>query len=109
MSSQFPTQFENVRVQCKANIYFDGKVVSHSIFFADGSKKTIGVMLPGTFDFKTAGPERMEITAGSCRVRIGDAKDFQIVTAGSDFRIAGNSSFVVVVDQGSAEYICSFE
>ncbi|HVM95844.1 MAG TPA: pyrimidine/purine nucleoside phosphorylase [Candidatus Acidoferrales bacterium] len=109
MAAQSPAQFENVRVQCKANIYFDGKVVSHSIFFADGTKKTIGIIFPGSFEFKTDGAECMEITAGTCRVRIGNEKIWQSFAAGDLFKVAANSSFEIAVDNETVEYVCSFE
>jgi uncharacterized protein YaiE (UPF0345 family) len=104
-----PERFENVSIVTKANVYFDGKVVSHSVFFTDGSKKTIGLIYPGTFTFDTAAAERMDIVAGTCRVRIAGAEQWTTYTAGGSFRVAANSSFEIAVDQGMAEYICSFE
>ena len=63
------SQFDNVSVIKKSNIYFDGKCVSHTVMFADGSRKTIGVIFPSTLTFNTGAPERMEIVGGRCRVR----------------------------------------
>ncbi|MDP9109132.1 MAG: pyrimidine/purine nucleoside phosphorylase, partial [Pseudomonadota bacterium] len=63
-------QFENVTVQKKANVYFDGKCVSYTVHFADGSKKTLGVIFPSSLRFTTGAAERMELLAGSCRVRV---------------------------------------
>ena len=60
--------FENVTVHAKANIYFDGKVVSHSIALEDGTKKTLGVIYPGSYHFNTEQAEKMEIIAGNCKV-----------------------------------------
>lgn len=102
-------QFENVSVVCKANIYFDGKVVSHTIFFQDGSKKTLGLIYPGSYTFNTGAPEKMEIIAGSCRAKIAGEDNWTTYDAGTFFRIAGNSSFEITVEDGIAEYICSFE
>ena len=65
-----PTEFKNVTAVTKANIYFDGKVVSHSILFADQSKKTLGLIYAGDFHFGTDKAERMEIVAGSCTVKL---------------------------------------
>jgi purine/pyrimidine-nucleoside phosphorylase len=61
-------QFSNVTALAKANVYFDGKVVSHTILFADGSKKTLGLIYPGSYHFGTDKAERMEIVAGDCQV-----------------------------------------
>jgi uncharacterized protein YaiE (UPF0345 family) len=101
-------QFDNVSVVCKANIYFDGKVVSHSVLFPDQSKKSVGIIYPGQFTFNTAVPELMEITAGTCRVRLKGEKDWKPYTAGTAFRVAGQSAFDIAVDSGLVEYICSF-
>jgi uncharacterized protein YaiE (UPF0345 family) len=104
-----PIRFDHVSVICKANIYFDGKVVSHSVLFADGSKKTIGLIYPGAFRFDTGVAERMEIIAGDCQVRIAGEPDWQNYPAGSVFSIAANSWFEITVASGIAEYVCSFE
>ena len=55
-------KFENVTATAKANVYFDGKVVSHTITFADGAKKTLGLIYAGEFHFGTDAAERMDIT-----------------------------------------------
>lgn len=104
-----PTQFDNVSVIAKANVYFDGKVVSHSIVFPDGSKKTLGLIYPGAFTFNTGAPERMDIISGNCRVKIAGEADWSSYSAGTFFKVPGNSSFEIAVDDGIAEYICSFE
>jgi purine/pyrimidine-nucleoside phosphorylase len=104
-----PERFEHVSVLCKANIYFDGKVISHTVLFADGSKKTIGLIFPGTFRFDTGVAERMEIVAGQCRVRIAGAAAWSNYSAGSFFTIEANSWFEIAVESGVAEYVCSFE
>lgn len=108
MSTQ-PSSFKNVEVVTKANVYFDGKVVSHKVVFADGSKKTLGLIFPGSFRFDTDAPELMQIVAGSCRVRLGDSAEWQTYAAGTEFRVAGKSAFDIAVESGIAEYICSFE
>lgn len=102
------TTFSSVQVVAKANIYFDGKVVSHTVQFADGSKKTLGLIYPGEFKFNTGAPERMEIIAGSCRAKLADESEYKAYEAGSFFDVPGNSHFHIAVDQGIAEYICSF-
>ncbi len=102
-------QFENVTVLAKANVYFDGKVISHTIRFSDGSRKTVGLIYPGEYTFNTDAPELMEIIAGSCRVRQKNAADWSTYAAGQSFHVAGKSSFTIAVTDGIAEYICSFE
>lgn len=109
MAAQPKSRFENVSVECKANVYFDGKVVSHTVLFADGTKKTLGVIYPGVFTFNTGAAERMDITAGACRVRLAGVAEWSTYAAGSSFRVPGSSSFDIAVEGGVAEYICSFE
>ena len=103
-----PAQFEGVTAVCKANIYFDGKVISHTILFADGTRKSLGVIFPGEFHFNTGAPERMDVTAGSCRVKLNGAAEWTTYTAGGSFDVPGNDGFDIAVDEGSMEYICSF-
>jgi uncharacterized protein YaiE (UPF0345 family) len=102
------SSFTNVTVDAKANVYFDGQVVSHTIHFADGTRKTLGLIYPGKFHFGTAAPERMEIIAGTCEINLdGTAENIEI-EAGSAFDVAGNSGFTIKVEEGICEYICSF-
>mgnify|MGYP003916452543 CR=1 FL=1 len=102
------TSFQNVTADAKANVYFDGKVVSHTIHFADQSKKTLGLIYPGKYHFGTAAPERMEIIAGACRVVLDGTTETLAIEAGSSFDVAGNSGFTIEVGDGICEYICSF-
>jgi uncharacterized protein YaiE (UPF0345 family) len=102
------TSFSNVAVDAKANIYFDGKVVSHTVRFPDDSKKTLGLIYPGKYHFGTAAPERMEIIAGACSVVLDGTSEVIAVEAGSSFDVAGNSGFSITVEEGICEYICSF-
>jgi Uncharacterized protein conserved in bacteria len=103
-----PTEFANVTVHTKANIYFDGKVVSHTVLTSDGAKKTLGLIYPGSFHFGTGAPERMEIVAGSCRVKIDGSSETHDYAAGQHFDVPGNSGFDIEVTSGICEYICSF-
>ena len=109
MSQEMPTQFDGVSVVCKANVYFDGNVISHSVLFADGSKKSVGVMRPGTYTFNTGAPEKMEIIAGSCTVKLAGESAWKAYNAGTYFEVPGNSSFDIAIESGVAEYICSFK
>lgn len=108
MSETIPQIFDNVTVASKANIYFDGKVVSHTLTLADGQKKTLGLIYPGGFRFNTEQPERMEIVAGNCQVRLDGASDWTLYAAGSWFDVAAGSAFDITVTEGITEYICTF-
>jgi hypothetical protein len=101
--------FSNVTVTAKANVYFDGKVVSHAIGLADGTKKTLGLIYPGRYHFDTAAPERMDIIAGRCEVQLDGHEHLQHFDAGSGFNVPGKSGFTIQVDDGITEYVCSFE
>jgi uncharacterized protein YaiE (UPF0345 family) len=101
-------QFDNVSVVCKANVYFDGKVVSHTVLFQDQSKKTIGIIYPGQYTFNTGVPEVMEIVAGACRVKVKGEQEWKAYGAGAAFKVPGNSGFDIAVDSGVAEYVCAF-
>ncbi len=103
------SQLKNVSVDLKANVYFDGKVVSHSVYEADGSKKTLGLIYPGQYYFGTGKPELMIITAGLCSVRLKGNDQWKSYKAGEEFRIQGNSGFDIKVESGIAEYLCVFE
>jgi uncharacterized protein YaiE (UPF0345 family) len=100
--------FSNVTVDAKANVYFDGRVVSHTVRFEDGSKKTLGLIYTGEYHFGTAAPERMEIIAGSCSVVLDGSSEVLTIEAGSHFDVAGNSGFTITVADGICEYVCSF-
>jgi uncharacterized protein YaiE (UPF0345 family) len=103
-----PSQFTNVTVVTKANVYFDGGVVSHTVLFADGSKKTLGLIRAGNYHFGTAAPERMEIVAGQCSVTLDGQTAVQTYAAGTYFDVPGKSGFTIVVESGICEYVCSF-
>ena len=109
MSDSAPVSFVNVEVVAKANVYFDGKVVSHTVVFPDGTKKTLGLIYPGSFHFGTQAPERMQIVAGSCRARLDGQSEWKAYAAGGEFRVPGASGFDIAVESEIVEYICSFE
>ncbi len=106
--SSLPTQFAGVTAVTKANVYFDGKVVSHTILMPDGAKKTLGLIYPGSYHFGTGVPERMEIVAGTCRVTLDGATAEKEYGAGTHFDVPGKSGFTIAVPEGICEYICSF-
>ena len=101
------TQFSGVTVATQANVYFDGKCVSHSITFADGTKKSVGVILPATLTFNTGAAEIMECVAGSCEYRLAGSAEWLKSEAGQRFSVPGNSSFDIRVAE-AYHYICHF-
>lgn len=101
-------KLENVNVVLKANVYFDGKVVSHKVELKDGSMKTIGVIYSGSYNFKTGVPEKMDVIAGICKVRLAGAKEWKTYGEGTFFEVPGNSAFDIEVKDGLMEYLCSY-
>lgn len=101
-------QFSNVTVIAKANVYFDGRVVSHTILLPDGAKKTLGLIHPGSFHFGTGKAERMEITAGTCHVKLDGQSQTNGYAEGTHFDVPANSGFDIEVTAGICEYVCSF-
>lgn len=106
--SPIPTELRGVTAVTKANVYFDGKVVSHSLFFSDGSKKTLGLIYPGRFHFGTEKAERMELVAGACSVKLDGTSVVNRYSAGQVFEIPAKSGFDIEVTSGICEYICTF-
>ena len=101
-------KIDNVSVVKKANVFFDGKCVSHSVYFPDGSRKTVGVVMPGSqLVFNVGTPELMEITTGTCEVKIAGEPAFKTYTAGTSFKVAANSSFEIHA-KDEVNYVCSF-
>ncbi len=101
-------QFDGVSVVKQANVYFDGKCVSHTVLFADGSRKTVGVVLPASLTFTTGEPEIMETVAGACRYRLKGETGWQTSKAGESFKVPGNSSFDIEVTGEPYHYVCYF-
>ncbi len=97
-----------VSIATKANVYFDGKCVSHSLAFADGRRCTVGVILPSTLTFSTSAPEVMEGTAGSCEFRLDGSGEWLKAGAGQKFSVPGNSKFEIRVSGEPYSYICHF-
>lgn len=99
--------FENVTVTREANIYFDGKVTSRKVTFADGSFKTLGIMMPGNYTFGTEQAELMEIMAGSLQYRLKDASDWVNIVAGQSFNVPANAAFDIEISE-LVDYCCSY-
>ena len=101
------TQISGVTVTTQANVYFDGKCVSHGITLADGTKKSVGVILPATLTFNTGAPEIMECVAGACEYKLDGSSTWVKSSAGEKFSIPGNAKFDIRVTE-PYHYICHF-
>jgi uncharacterized protein YaiE (UPF0345 family) len=101
------SQFENVTVVKAANIYFDGAVTSRTVLFADGEKKTLGIMLPGDYEFGTADKEIMEILSGELEVKLPGSDEWLTITGGQSFEVPANAKFQLKVTQVT-DYCCSY-
>jgi uncharacterized protein YaiE (UPF0345 family) len=100
-------EFRNVTVIKEANVYFDGKVTSRTILFDTGCRKTLGIMLPGEYEFNTDAPELMEILSGELDVLLPGKSEWQAVKGGESFDVPGNSVFKLSV-KSVTDYCCSF-
>jgi purine/pyrimidine-nucleoside phosphorylase len=100
-------KFENVTVVKKANVYFGGTVTSRTVLFANNEKKTLGIMMPGTYEFGTADKEIMEILAGDLTVLLPGGTDWKRITAGQSFEVPANSKFKLKVSE-LTDYCCSY-
>jgi purine/pyrimidine-nucleoside phosphorylase len=101
------SEFKGVTVVKKANVYFNGKVTSRTVLFADGSKKTLGVMLPGEYEFGTADKEIMEILAGRLDVLLPGSDTWRTFKAGDIFEVPAHAKFKLKVSE-IADYCCSY-
>lgn len=100
-------RFEQVAVVKRANVYYDGNVTSRSVLFADGTRKTLGIILPGTYEFGTAESERMEILGGALSALLPGSDEWVTFAEGQAFEIAANSRFSVKTN-GVCDYCCSY-
>ena len=94
-------------VTTQANVYFDGKCVSHGVTLADGTKKSVGVILPASLTFNTGAPEVMECVAGACEYKLAGSSEWTKSAAGEKFSVPGNSSVEIRVAE-AYHYICHF-
>lgn len=104
------THIDNTRVTTQANVYFDGKCVSHSITLTDGTKKSVGVIMPGTLTFNTGAPEIMECVGGACEYKLDGSNAWVLSSEGEQFSVPGNATFDIRVAAGHSayHYICHF-
>ena len=100
-------KIDGVSVTTKANVYFDGKCVSHGFTLPDGTKKSVGVVLPSTLTFGTAASEIMECVGGSCEYKLDGSNEWKKSSAGESFQIAANSKFDIRVTE-AYHYICHY-
>ena len=101
------SKFENVTIVKAANVYFEGKVTSRTVEFPDGTKKTLGIMMPGEYEFGTEAAEVMEIIAGDLEVLLPGSSDWQTIKGGQSFDVPANSSFKLVIKE-ITDYCCSY-
>ena len=101
------TKIDGVSVTTAANVYFDGKCVSHQLTLPDGTRKSVGVILPATLTFNTGAPEIMECVAGSCEYKLAGAEAWLKSVAGEKFSVPGNARFEIRVAD-AYHYICHF-
>jgi len=101
------SEFNNVTVTKAASVYFDGKVTSRKVSFADGSIKTLGIMMVGEYEFATAEKELMEILAGEVEILMAGTNDWQSINTGQSFEVAANSSFKIRA-KTLTDYCCSY-
>ena len=101
-------EFPNVTAVAKANVYFEGRVVSHTLLSADGSKRTLGLIYPGEYHFGTDAAEKMEIVDGTCSVVLDGSSAISSYGAGTAFDVPAKSGFTITVKDGICQYVCSF-
>lgn len=101
-------QFDQVSVKKKANVYHDGKCVSHTVLFANGTRCTLGVIMPGSYTFNTESPELMEVSLGQCEVKLDGDSHWVAYGAGQKFTVPGHSSFEINVTE-MLDYVCHYE
>ena len=100
--------YENVSIVRKANVYFEGQVTSRTVIFADGTKKTLGFMQAGDYEFGTEAPELMEVLGGTMEVKLAGDSDWTSYSEGQSYEVPGNSKFALRVAKGGADYCCSY-
>ena len=100
-------QFQNVSIVKQANVYFDGKVTSRTVIFNDGSRKTLGIMLPGDYEFGTAAAEVMEMLAGEMAVLLPGESEWRTYKCGEKFDVPANARFKLKVNT-VVDYCCSY-
>ena len=103
-------KIDNISVTTQASVYFDGKCISHGITYPDGTRKSVGVILPATLTFNTGAPEIMECVAGACEYKLAGSEVWVRSSVGDKFSVPGHAKFDIRVAEGHAayHYICHF-
>lgn len=100
-------EFKNVTIVKKANVYFDGDVTSRTVIFDDGSKKTLGIMRPGEYEFGTDAAELMEIIQGELEILLPGSDEWQTIKSGESFEVPANSKFGIKI-KSLTDYCCTY-
>ncbi|GKT11776.1 MAG: purine/pyrimidine-nucleoside phosphorylase [Thiomicrorhabdus sp.] len=101
------SKFENVTILKEASVYFDGKVTSRTVLFADGTRKTLGIMMPGEYEFGAELAEIMEMQSGNVEVLLPGETEWKAIPNGTSFNVPANSKFSIKVND-IADYCCSY-
>lgn len=101
-------EFTSATVKAKANVYFEGRVISHTVITSTGEHKTVGVILPGSYHFGTGKAELMELVDGSASVVLDGSDETSEYGSGNSFKVPANSGFTITVEGEPCHYICSF-
>ncbi len=101
------SEIKNATVVREANVYFDGKVTSRTVLLGDGSRVTLGVMLPGDYEFDTAEKERVEILAGDLEVSLPGSEEWVEFKSGDSFEVPAQASFQLKI-RTVTDYCCSY-
>ena len=75
--------------------------------FADDTKKTLGVMQAGEYEFSTGAAEIMEILSGELEWQMKGESDWKKIVGGEAFNVPANSVFLMKVPVVT-DYCCSF-
>lgn len=103
----FMSQFNNATIVKAANIYYEGNVTSRTVLLEDGQKVTLGIMLPGSYEFGTDGPEIMEILSGDLSVLLPGEQEWRQIQGSATFHVPGDSSFKLEI-RTVTDYCCSY-
>lgn len=100
-------EFKNATIVKKANVYFDGKVTSRTVYTKEGERKTLGIFLPGEYEFNTGAEELMEVLGGEMKIMLPNETKYSTYKEGESFVVPANSSFKLIIEV-VADYCCSY-
>lgn len=100
-------RFEHVTAETRANVYFDGKVISHTIWLANGERRTLGIFMPGVYEFGTAEAEVMNLTEGECEVMLTESDGWKFMKAGETFEVPADSKYGLRC-YVPVQYVCEY-